>query len=483
MRKYLKIGLIEIGIKPALAFELCDATHHFVVCKKWKHNFRERLVMMLKKTLVGTLLLGSLSANAVPLDNSFHGAPLNLPDGYNNYDLSQDAQDKHIYYLAPNKGRLVINNGMPAISYATAMRNGNNFGVMNTVFQFNIDPQAFNAIKSHLRAQDPNAKLKQLPFAQSKPSLAVAGLGNGEKSCTTVLDIIENKEMEQCINLVYRSVIASNGPTLGEELSTSVVLTPAGVDILPQLMAGGAGMVVNLEGIYRAALPAFKAKIKADYKKLYESYAWYAGYHDGVCTDIAISDFFEKEVACTASGLSGNGGPCSIKVTYTDSLGNPINNIFDSLPSDAESEETKEWHKLHAKRVEVLWTSIDGLVEDFKEKFLEPVVGRKAEVDKSKTLGYAFRADRNRTEQMGSYEFERDMIQSVGPKKKIITGYTVCLKLNGTTGTISKELSGSCSNYWGGSSNEESLLPVVEQFNEPSNANATPTAEKIEWDE
>ena len=430
---------------------------------------------------IGLLFILSLGeAYAVPLDREIHRPNVDLKD-FQDLAVFEDASDRNYYYVAPNVGGLVRNNGMPALSYAEALRNNQKFGILNAVFQFNGDAERLDALKNAIRAQNPAAKFGPLPMAQTSPQLAVAGTGG--EACYEAEDFVTGEKVKQCISLTHKVQIAEKGPTLGEQLATSVVLSPAGVDIFPKLLAGGSGVMVNLEYVYRAALPAYKAKITADYRKLYESYAVYAGYHDGVCTDIAISDFFEKTVACSAStGKDSNGNPCSIKITYTDSQGIEQNNMFDIMPSETDDAATKEWYRQHSERVKVLWTSIDGLRKDFEKKFLEPVNGKRAEVDKTPTLGFAFRADRSRTEEMGTYEFERDSLGSIGSKRSVIPAYTTCIKVDGQSGAVENSLIGQCAAYYGGQATAASLVPVVEQFNSPSNQFGGANVGPVDWE-
>ncbi len=435
-----------------------------------------------KSFTTGVVLIASLSwqAEAVPLDNTFTHPGIEISDP--SYDISIDAQDPKVFYIAPKAGLLVVNRGMPALSYATAKRDGNTFGVINAAFSFAISRDDFAQIKSEIKQQVAGAKVRPLAFNHTVPDIAIAGFQEDQGACFTAEDFITGEEIKQCINFVYRTKLAQKGPQLGEELGISMVLSPSGVDILPNLLRGGAGLMVRLEGIYQAALPGFKAVIEADYKKLYESYAWYAGYHDGVCTDIAVSDFFEKEVACAANNTNMNGRPCSIKVKYTDTIGREYQNIFSTIPDKAETDEVKAWYKEHSDRINTLWTAIDGLRKDFENKFLEPVTGRRAEVDKTPTLGYAFRADRSRSEEMGSYRFERDMIQSVGPKRKGVDAYTICINVNGNTGAVGLSNLGQCPSYWNGSLSGNQMLPVIEEFSFASNEEAEPVIGPIDWD-
>jgi hypothetical protein len=413
----------------------------------------------------------------VPLDREIHKVNLDLAD-FLDFSLFEDAQDKNFYYVAPSAGGLVRNNGMPALSYAEAIRDNQKFAVLNAVFQFGVNNERFDALKAEVRRQNPSAKFSPLPMSQTSPTLVVAGVG--PDSCFEAEDFVTGQMVKQCIGLTHKVQMAQKGPTLGEQLATSMVLTPAGAEIFPKLLAGGSGVQVNLEYQYKAALPAYKATIVADYKKLYESYAWFAGYHDGICTDIAISDFWERTVACAANNTDAFGKACSITVTYTDSQGNTSNNMFDILPGEKDDEATKAWYQQHAGRVNALWSAIDGLRKDFEKKFLEPVNGRRAEVDKKPTLGFALRADRSRTEEMGTYHFERDMLGSIGTKRSVIPAYTTCIKVDGTTGSVDLSSLGRCVDYYQGKVTAAQLVPVVPEFNAPSNNSGTSVG-PIDW--
>ncbi len=421
----------------------------------------------------------SSALQAVPLDREIHKVNLDLIE-FTDFAVFGDATDPNFYYVAPNVGSLVRNNGMPALSYAHTERDGQKFAILNAVFQFGYDQNRINALKEAVRSQNPAAKFGPLPMAQTSPKVVVAGAG--ESTCFEAEDFVTGEKLKQCIGLTHKIQVAQKGPTNGEQLATSMVLTPAGVDVFPKLLAGGSGVMVNLEYTYRAALPAVKAVIDADYKKLYESYAFYAGYHDGVCTDISISDFWEKTVACAANGTDAFGKACSITVTYEDSQGNKMNNIFDIVPSAEDDAETKSWYKQHADRVNVLWTAIDGLRKDFETKFLEPVNGKRAEVDKTPTQGFALRVDRSRTEEMGTYHFERDMLGSIGTKRSTIPAYTTCIRVNGETGAVENSNLGLCGEYYSGKRSAASLVPVVEEFNQPSNTTAGTNVGPIDWE-
>ncbi len=425
---------------------------------------------------------GAIPSWGVPLDNTMSMPRIELSGKFaTKYDLSEDANDPHLFYIAPTGGRLVDNNGMPALSYATALREDQKFGVLNAIFSFRIPPEDFDAIRAEIKTQDPDARLRPLPFTQTTPEIALAGFGDSEGACFTATDFITGQEVTQCIDLVYRSKIAARGPTLGEELAISMVVSPAGVDILPHLLRGGAGLVVKLDGLYRAALPAFKATILADYKKLYMSFAAFLGYSGGICSDLGLSAFFEKEIACAANNVNANGNACSIKVTYTDSLGRKFNNVFAAIPSGDEPSEVQAWYKENHDRVDILWTAIDGLRTDFEAKFLQPIVGRKAEVDKKAAKGFTFRADSSVSESVGTYEFERDMLQSVGPKLKTMVGYTICLDINGETGEVKNYLGGNCKRFHSGQNSPEDMLPVVDEFNSSGNL-AKPMVGSLAWD-
>lgn len=425
--------------------------------------------------------LGSLfysHAYAVPLDRETHKLNLDMSD-FPDFALFEDADDKNYYYVAPNYGSLVRNNGMPALSYAEAIRDNQKFAILNTIFQFGVNSERFAALKNEVRKQNPAAKFGPLPMSQTTPSIATAGLG--PEACAEAEDFVTGQKIKQCIGLTHRVQMAQKGPTLGEQLAVSMVLTPAGTEIVPKLLAGGSGVQVNLEYSFKAALPAMKAVVEADYKKLYESYAWFAGYHNGVCVDIALSDFWEKTVACTNNNNDGFGRACSIKVTYTDSQGNIRNNLFDILPSETDDEATKAWYKQHSSRVQALWSAIDGLRKDFEKKFLEPVNGRRAEVDKKPTQGYALRVDRSRTEEMGTYRFERDMLGSVGTKRSVVPGYTTCIKVDGATGAVDLSNQGRCADYYQGKVTAAQLVPVVNEFNAPTNNRGGQSIGPVDW--
>ena len=415
--------------------------------------------------IAGALVLGLLGGNAahaIPMAPELMTAKVELPGELADYAIAVDFQDPDIFYVAPRSGRLGMTRSLPEVSFATTERNGRTFGILNAIFDFAIEAETFEAIRTALKQHNPRAKLRPWPFSQTTPRLALAGT-NGEV-CFDAVDFITGEKMTECIDQVFRQEIALEGPTLGEKLGVSLVLNEVGVDLLPRLLKGGAGLLINLEAVYLAATPAFTAIIDADVAKLYESYAWYAGYHDGICTDISISDFFEKSVLCTNNELDAFGGACSIRVTYRDQHGNQWNNLFDVLPEPTASEEVREWFQTYNERVRALWTAIDGLRVQFETMFLEPIVARKAEVSTEATRGFALRVDRVKAIEEGTWHFERDMLGAVGPKRTVVVGYSVCVDVDGETGAVSKSRAGDCDAYYGGTVSEPALLPVEPDF-------------------
>lgn len=67
------------------------------------------------------------------------------------FAVLEDAQDRNISYIAPHFGGLVRQSGMPALSYADAVRDRQKFAVLNAVFPFGVDPSRFQALKNEIR--------------------------------------------------------------------------------------------------------------------------------------------------------------------------------------------------------------------------------------------------------------------------------------------------------------------------------------------
>ena len=405
-------------------------------------------------------------SEAIPMDPNVQPVAIQLPSELAGYQLLVDHSDSKILYVQPREGRLGVISGQPQLSFATVVRNGETYGVLNAMFDFSLDSASFEALKTAVKAVDPAYILKPMPYVQTKPKLAIAGYdaATDDGACFEAEDFVTGETIKQCFNLVYKSNIAQNGPTLGEKIHTSLVLSPIGAELFPKLLKGGAGLGMNLDVLYRAAHPAYTATINVDYEKLYESYAWFAGFHDGLCIDIAISDFFERESLCGENGKNANGRECSVRVEYVDQHGNKQNNMFTIVPDGSEPAAVVAFYNENKSKIETLQSAIETLQKKFEEEMLAPYQGRKAEVSKETSIGFTLRADRTRTEIEKHFTLERKTVGGAITKSSTIPASVACLDVDGTTGDVTRYLSGDCGAYWTGTVRVAEVLPVTPEL-------------------
>jgi hypothetical protein len=437
---------------------------------KWNVSFFGNIICHSWLCVLLGLGLGT-TARGMPMDPSNYAVAISLPSHLAGYVLMHDHADPNLIYVQPRDGRIGEKNGAPQISFGTAERNGLDYGVLNAVFDFSMDAKEMGELRGvvheHNQRHGTRFQLVAMPFVQTTPELAIVGSDESE-ACAEVEDFVTGAIVKECFQLVHRSKTSKNGPALGEKIQTSLVLTPLGAELFPQLLKGGAGLGMNLRVLYRAAFPSFTAKIKVNYEKLYESYAWFAGYHDGVCTDLAISDFFEKEAMCDHSGRNGNGRECSVTIEYVDNLGKTHNNLFEYLPHADEDEDVEAFLAEHKQRVSMLHAAVEALQVKFETEMLEPFQGRKADVSKDISYGFVFRADRNRQEVKKNFTIERKAIGGAITKQSVIPAVLGCLDLD-DGGNIYKHQSGICANFWNGNIRPAEILPVESRMSQSEN--------------
>lgn len=415
------------------------------------------------KTIIAALAGLWGVANATPMDPNTTALPFPVPEEFEDYTLLVDNNDPKVIYFRPHEGKLGVVNGMPQLSFAKTTRNGLTFAVLNAVFDFNpLDP-GFAKLTRHIQSQAPYQnqwRIQPLPFVQTTPSLAIAGFEEGE-SCMDVIDIVTGQTVKQCFSLVSRKLVSPKGPTLGEKIAVSLVLTPTGADLVPKLTRGGAGIMMRLSGLYRAAHPAYTARIDVDYKKVYESYAWFMGYHDGVCSEIALGEFFERESLCGENGKNANGRECSVRITYRDSRGSEVQNTFTYIPHPSESEEHKKFYAENAERIRVFHSAIEALQKRFEDEMLTPIQGKKAEVSKDITTAFVLRGERTRKEIEKHFTLERKTVGGVITKQTEIPAATACLEIDGDTGDVAPYRGGACVGYWDGAKRPGEVIPTL----------------------
>lgn len=412
---------------------------------------------------VGAILSAVPAVNATPMDPNIKAVPFDLPPELIDFQMLRDNDDPKLIYIAPREGRLHMTNGMPRIGFAKTERDGVTFGIVNAMFDFSVDKSNYRKLVNHIKTQPPYKsewRVQPLPFLQTTPSVAIAGFEEGE-TCMTVTDILTGKEVKQCFSLVQRKLVSKKGPTLGEIIPVSMVLTPLGADLLPKLSRTGAGLVVKLDALYWAAHPAYTARIDVDYKKVYESYEWFMGYHDGVCAEIAVSEFFERESLCGENGKNANGRECSVKVTYIDNLGNEVRNLFAYIPDPSQKEAHRKFYEENKEQIRIFHSAVEALRIKFEREMLTPVQGRKASVSKKISRGFVLRAERTKSEIEKHFTLERKTIGGVIAKETSVAASSVCVILDGDTGGVEKNREGACKGYWEGVKTPAQTLPTV----------------------
>lgn len=387
------------------------------------------------KLLLPLLLACSGIAHAYPLDPAQTPVmDVDLPNSVNKYPLAYDSgndvgNSNNVVYYQPKFGQVATNNGMPLVGLAYFTRNGVKRGFLNMQFEFAIPTGEREALFGAIR----RAGYHPLPFPFKKTTVVpmVPGWDSGIKSklCSETVDEMTGQKMVVCDTMIDQMKYSENGPTLGENIAVSVILSEQGAAGIGQLLNGGNAFQVELKARYDAAAPAYTAKITVNYEKLTKSFASFAAYHNGACVDVQVSAFWHKEAMCD----KGRESECSIKVTYTDQNGRTVNNMY-----------TDSYAPEEAKK---FYDAIEGLRTRFENEML--VKETPASVDKSVNAMFTLRADYREISRNIHFELERKSLGGTHEKETSMTGTIACIQV-ADDGSVNRKLTGDCGLYWRG---------------------------------
>ncbi len=407
---------------------------------------------------------------ATPADPSTDPLPAVVLNALADHDAAQGYlllrdNTANIVYISPRYGVVGNDNGVPLLSLADVTQNGITFGVLNAAFDFAVDRDDFVSIRDAVESV--GWALAPLPFESTTGSLSINSLNDSEDNgiCGEVIDIITGELIPTCANFVVRSVVAVNGPTLGELYNAQLVLSDAGTQLYGKLLKGGNGISFNMEANYMAAFPAYTAKIDVSYKKLSDSYDSFSALHFSNCLDVQVRNFFKRESICRENSngevVSLNGGECSINVTYTNQRDEEVNNLFE-LPDNYTDEDLQNFAEDYNEQITTIHNAIEGLRIKFENEMLEKYPT--ASVDKTVNYNFIRRSDRLHFEDEANFSLERKSVGGTVLKRTTIPGLAICINTNPSTGDVIRYSGNSdCHGYWLG---EAQPLDMLDDTNE-----------------
>lgn len=391
----------------------------------------------------------SLSAPAIPIDPNFQAVDIEVPNEVVGYTLAYDSFNKKIVYVQPKQGVVATMSGQPLVGLAKYVKNGVTRAFFNVSFEFDLPKRDRELLFDAIRTA--GYQPRPFPFEKTKliPQLPGWNLEEGKKVCTEMTDEFTGKTQTFCDSLVDRVKYSQDGPTLGENIGVSVILSPEGTAVIESLLKSGNAFQVELKAQYIKASPAYSARIEVNYEKLSESFAAFAAYHDGRCIDIEMSAFWQNEVMCTKA----NPDDCSVQVTYTDQLGNSINNIYLS-PDEADDEDLRKFYD-----------SVEGLRSRFEEEMLTKVTP--ASVSKEKNAYFTLRADYKRVSQDIHFVINRKSLGKSSRSETTVLATVLCTEVDGD-GYVSKGMGGNCREFWTGQVSAEEYMDGIRKEGEGS---------------
>lgn len=376
-------------------------------------------------------LAGSLSAgvaSAYPISPT--KVPVNViqdPQLLSTFTLAYDHANPSIVYYAPKGGRTATMNGMPLIGYAV-LSNGE--GILNAQMEYGVfgadRTRLFNAIRAAGKTP------VQWPFRKTKIVPLTPGVDpeTGQQICETYQDPVTGEWVEECSPSLYREIeYSQSGPTLGENMAMSALLTRTGSLAFETLLRQGAALIINADAEYLEAGTAFTATVTVKYQKLFQNFHAYAG-AKGFLWKAELETFWRREGLCVGRPPTD----CGIFVEYRDQFGNVIT--------------TPTIDPNNAAQQNAVLQSIDRFVQSVSDQMLTPLTQQLSPVTTG-TPSYGFRLNSKFESQHQSVNFTRTFTSPNGVNAATTTfpASIGCVRITPERDII-RHTGGDCALYW-----------------------------------
>jgi hypothetical protein len=173
-------------------------------------------------SLMGLTVLSSGSAYAFPVNPSkVPVSDVKLGDLEHQFTLAYDSSDKKIVYYSPKGGRVAVMNGMPLIGFTKI----GSKGFLNVQLEYGVFGHEKDDLFRAIEAAGYTAR--PFPYIQTTVVPIIPGFdAEGKKVCQEVLDLSTNVTKSECEESMYEQLrYSKNGPSLGENIALSAVLT------------------------------------------------------------------------------------------------------------------------------------------------------------------------------------------------------------------------------------------------------------------
>jgi len=379
---------------------------------------------------LGTLgALGGHTAFAFPVDP--HKVPVDLQQDPTaaQFTLAYDDVNPNIIYYSPKVGRIASLNGTPLVGFAVLPSTGDGF--LNAQIEFGVFGADRNALFNRILAAGktptawPYRRTKVVPIADDIDPVT------GQPLCTDVPDPVTGGTFHDCQIAIFKQIaFASNGPSLGENLSISAQLTPPGAVMFQNMLHSANALEVGMDAEYLAAGTSFTATVTVTYDKLFENFQSYASFHGFLCTDIQLEAFFRNETLCAGRQPS----ECGVFITYRDGR---TNQVITTPTIDPDNKEQQT----------ALWQAATRLQQQLQDQMMTAIVPALGPVDRSRPIGFKLDAKYERQHKSLNASFTFTSPNGVNAQLTHIDGLVGCVLIS-PDGHIDRDLTHSCPGYW-----------------------------------
>lgn len=346
------------------------------------------------------------------------------------FTLAYDDVNPNIVYYAPKGGRAASLNGAPLVGFVQ-LPDGRGF--LNAQFEYGVFGADQEALFRALRSAGKTPV--QFPFRRTSvvPLTPEINPETGAPVCEMQYDPILDREVEECfVGLYERIQYARRGPTLGENIAVTALLSATGGLVFKDLLKQGSALQLAITGEYYAAGTAFRATVTVDYDKLFQRF--HAKAAGGILWGRgSFETLLEEEALCAGRRPQD----CGVFVRYFDSnTGREI----DSPTIDPGN---------RADQLAVL-QAIQRLKQRLESEMLTAITPELQPVDvRAPLIGFRLKGSYERRQRTVRATFEFTSSRGVNLGETVFPVSIGCIDFT-PDGYVQRASGGDCDRYWSG---------------------------------
>ena len=375
---------------------------------------------------VATLFAGV--ANAYPVSPS--KAPVTVIQDQqllSTFTLAYDNANPSIVYFAPKGGRVATMNGMPLVGFALLP---NAEGILNAQMEYGVFGSDKQKLFAAIRAA---GKVPvQWPFRKTKITPLTPGIDptTGQQICEEYIDPVTGESVKECVPSLYREVVYSQkGPSLGEYMGITAMLTRTGAAVYERFLRTGNALQLNVDAEYLEAGTAFVATVTVSYSKLFQNFHAYAG-AKGFLWKAELESFWRREGLCVGRSPS----ECGIFVVYQDQFGNVV--------------KTPTIDPNNAEQQNQVFQAVERFVQTAQDQMLAPLTQQLQPVTTdSPSIGYKLNAKFESQNRSVNYTATFRSPNAVNSNTTTFPVSIGCIRMT-PEGDVFRSTGGDCGLYW-----------------------------------